>query len=337
MDVSLDDGWEHGTASRVATSFAGRTCVRLDADGLALETVAGLELADGSVEAEIAVEAGRSFHGVAWRLQDADSYESFFVRPHQVGKNDAIQYTPVFNGMSAWQLHHGLGFWAPVAFPVGDWFTIRMVFAGDRAEAYVADLDRPALVTRLRRPPAAGRVGLLVAGAGLHLAGFAVDPGARPRVAPAPDPRDPHAIRRWLVSDPFGETERPDPAACAWTTLESEPSGLVNLSRAHPIRDGRNTVYVRAAIRSARPRAAELAFGFSDRVEVRLNGRPLYRGDATYRSRDYRFLGSIGYWDAVPLALRADENDLVLVVSEDFGGWGVQARLRDLDGIELDG
>ena len=74
-------------------------------------------------------------------------------------------------------------------------------------------------------------------------------------------------------------------------------------------------------------RALEL--GFSDRAVVFLNGRALYRGDDTYRSRDYRFLGSIGYYDTLFLPLVAGANDLVVAVSEDFGGWGVQARLAD--------
>ena len=77
-------------------------------------------------------------------------------------------------------------------------------------------------------------------------------------------------------------------------------------------------------------RALEL--GFSDRAVVFLNGRALYRGDDTYRSRDYRFLGSIGYYDTLFLPLVAGVNDLVIAVSEDFGGWGVQARLAGLTG-----
>ena len=39
--------------------------------------------------------------------------------------------------------------------------------------------------------------------------------------------------------------------------------------------------------------------GFSDRAVVYLNGQPLFAGRDDYRSRDYRFLGSIGYWDTV--------------------------------------
>ena len=46
-------------------------------------------------------------------------------------------------------------------------------------------------------------------------------------------------------------------------------------------------------------------------------------------TRDYRFLGSIGYWDRLYLPLVPGENELVLAVSENFGGWGLQARLAE--------
>ncbi|HEY8238784.1 MAG TPA: hypothetical protein VIF63_05055, partial [Candidatus Limnocylindrales bacterium] len=59
------------------------------------------------------------------------------------------------------------------------------------------------------------------------------------------------------------------------------------------------------------------------------------RGDDTYRSRDYRFLGSIGWYDTVYLPLHEGENDLAIAVSEDLGGWGIQARLDDLDGLDF--
>jgi hypothetical protein len=70
-----------------------------------------------------------------------------------------------------------------------------------------------------------------------------------------------------------------------------------------------------------------LEFGFSDRAVVFLDRRPLFRGDDAYRTRDYRFLGSIGWWDTVYLPLREGANELVVAVSETFGGWGLQARL----------
>src|SRR4051794_1584268 len=117
-DVPLDDAhWDWGCDRPTPTTHLGRACIAVETP---IATVAGVALEDGVIELELAVGAQRGFHGLVWRLSDQDNFESFFVRPHQVGNPDAVQYTPVFNHVSAWQLYHGPGFWAPLAFPVGD-------------------------------------------------------------------------------------------------------------------------------------------------------------------------------------------------------------------------
>jgi hypothetical protein len=322
-------GWDWGSAGRHAATAGGRPCVAASGSS---PVVTDVVLVDGTIELELVVSAERAFHGVVWRFQDSEHYESFFVRPHQVGNPDSIQYTPVSNGLSSWQLYHGESFWAPVAFPLGDWFRIRVVFAGRRAEAYVADLETPALVTTLRRPVAGGRVGVLVGGPEVRLGGFWWDGSAVFRGRP-PVPQAPvaGALLAWEVSEPLPEAALADALAArrTWTAIDSEPSGLLDFSRLHGIRDGRNTVLARTTIDMPSARSQLVELGFSDRAVVYLNGVPLYRGDDTYRSRDYRFLGSIGWFDALYLPLRAGTNELMVAVSEDFGGWGVQARLAD--------
>ena len=100
-----------------AAEHLGRACVELDDSAPVLVTVGETEILDGTLELDLVVSAGRSFPGLAWRIQ-ADVYESFFVRPHQSGNDDAVQYTPVFNDVSGWQLYHGAGFWSPVTMPL---------------------------------------------------------------------------------------------------------------------------------------------------------------------------------------------------------------------------
>jgi hypothetical protein len=319
------DAWDWGAVERGESELRGRKCLALDGVGSVL---ADIELADGTIEAELAVAAERSFHGLVWR-HGGVHHESFFVRPHQVGNPDAIQYTPAFHGVSSWQLYHGDGFWAPVRFPLEEWFTLRVVFQGQRAEMYVGDRERPCLVTTLR-VEGAGRFGLSVGGPGLRVAGF--DWSDETTFASTPLPPSPAAegvLRKWEVSEAFPEhaLEAALAAEHAWTAIEAEPSGLLDLARVQGLVGDRNTVLARTTIAAeeAAPRLLEL--GFSDRAVVYLDRRPLFRGDDSYRSRDYRFLGSIGWHDALYLPLRAGENELHVAVSEDFGGWGVQARL----------
>jgi hypothetical protein len=280
-----------------------------------------------------------------WRVRDRENYESFYVRPHQVGNPDSVQYNPTYNDVASWQLYHDEGFWAAIDFPIGDWFTVRVVFAGSRAEVFVGDMRSPGLeVAELKMPVAAGAVGMLIGGPGLFVSRFAYSDVAVPfagagaaLLAPTPG-----IVPAWSVSDAFAEAD-PAPAELGsdalagrqWTRREAEASGLVNLAIANGIRGGRNTCWARTTIRSGAARIVPMHLGFSDRAVVYLNGHALFAGSDGYRSRDYRFLGSIGWWDTVYLPLRAGDNDLAIAVSEDFGGWGIQARFDSSDELDF--
>jgi hypothetical protein len=347
QQVPLDSaawGWAPGDVTD--SEFRGRRCVTFGDSVDLIAPVAGVVLTDGVIEFDVAVTGDRAFHGVAWRMLDDDNYESFYVRPHQVGNPDSVQYNPVFNGVASWQLYHDEGFWAAIDFPIGEWFTIRVVFAGSRAEVFVGDLAHPALeVVELKMPVASGRIGLQIGGPGLRASRFAYGDAPVPFVgaAPAPAAAVPGIVPAWLVSDAFAEPEAPPHflaldalAGRTWSRLAAEPSGLVNLAIANGIRDDRNTVWTRTRIHSEDARTVPMDLGFSDRAVAYLNGTALFRGDDAYRSRDYRFLGSIGWYDTVYLPLAEGNNDLVIAVSEDFGGWGIQARFDALDGLRLD-
>ncbi|HEY7024786.1 MAG TPA: hypothetical protein VH371_07495 [Candidatus Limnocylindrales bacterium] len=312
----------------------GRPSACFDDDARVAIAVGDVELVDGTIEVDLALTGERAFPGLTWRM-NGDNYESFFVRPHQSGNPDAVQYTPVFNGVSAWQLYHGSGFWNEVNIPSERWFTLRVAFAGDRGEAYVENMEEPALVfSRLRMPAVGGSIGLQPGGRGVSFARFAYDataPKLRGASPPVQEP-EPGVIPGWMVSNIVHEGV-PPAAARTWTYLESEPNGLANLSRVRPLGTTLNTVFAATTLvaRAAGTRALEI--GFSDRAVVYLNGQPVFAGRDDYRSRDYRFLGSIGYWDTLFVPLVEGDNELVVAVSESFGGWGVMARLLDPSGI----
>lgn len=331
---------------------AGRVETHLGRESLFLKggtaTLAGESFADGWIEFDIAFTGERGFMGGVWRVQDPRNYEEFYLRPHQSGNPDATQYTPVFHGVSGWQLYHGPRYAVPVQHRFGEWMRVRILFAGELAEIYVQDLEKPALfVDGLKRGIEPGSVGVSAGnGAGAWFSNFsfaaAGTPGIQGRPG-EPEARPENVIPAWWVSDVFPESRLEsgvtlaagDLAPRTWTRLETERSGLANLARVQGAGPRRNTVFAKQVIVSDREQIKRLDFGFSDRVRVYLNGRLLYRGDDTYLSRDYRFLGSIGYFDALYLPLAAGENELLLAVSEDLGGWGVQAKFADLVGITL--
>jgi len=43
----------------------------------------------------------------------------------------------------------------------------------------------------------------------------------------------------------------------------------------------------------------------------------------------------MGYYDAVYLPLKKDENEIQVALTEKMGGWGLKARLMDMSGINF--
>ena len=341
--------WErHALESRVEEHL-GRESLFLKG-GIA--TVSGASLTDGWIEFDLAFTGERGFMGGVWRVQDPKNYEELYLRPHQSGNPDANQYTPVFHGVSGWQLYHGPRYTVPVAYRFDDWIRVKILFAGSQAEIYIDDMAKPVLcIDELKRSVAPGGVGVSASNfapawfSNFSFGELGSPPDAIQRGRPGPPETAPDGIiPSWQVSDAFPESaldgkyllDPGDLAGRRWTRLETERSGLANLARIQGAHLRRDTVFARKVIVSDREQIARLDFGFSDRVRVYLNGRLLFRGDDTYQSRDYRFLGSIGYFDALYLPLTRGENELLLAVSEDLGGWGIQAKLENLSGLTLE-
>lgn len=327
--------------------YLGRQSLYLK-DGQAI--VKGSEFTDGVIEYDVAFGPQRGFIGTMWRLQDARNYEEFYMRPHQSGNPDANQYMPVFHGIGSWQLYYGEGYGAPITYPINTWIQVKIVVAGKQAEVYINDMTQPALVIAdLKREIKPGKVGFEVAAAPAHFANFRYTPLSNPPLkgtAKAPELAAAGSIRSWQVSDAFDEqalagklrlTGADKQNFTSWTPLPTEPTGLANLASVQGVGEGKNTVFARVAIVAEGERVQSLTFGFSNKIKVYLNDQLLYAGSDVFLSRDYRFLGTIGWFDAVYLPLKKGENELWLAVTEDFrlGGWGVQGRFEDMAGIEV--
>jgi len=343
--VPLDSpSWEISAVESGMTTFLGRDCLRLKGGTASVKDAAFL---DGIVEFDIAFTGERGFMGAVWRMVDESNYENFYLRPHQSGKPDASQYTPVFNGVSGWQLYHGDGYGAAISYDPGRWHRVKIVVSGQRAEVYIDDMSHPALsIPELKRGAEAGRVGLMAGNfAPAYVASFSYStdaPGPLSGLFPELPVAQAGTVMSWLVSDPFGEDtlegtgDLETPAdALRWTALACEASGIANLASVCRGSAERNTTFARVVVESQRAQRKLLEFGYSDRARVYLNGRLLYTGDNTYQSRDFRYLGTIGLFDRVPLDLQKGRNELWIAVSESFGGWGAVAHFPDTGGITL--
>ena len=150
------DRWVLKTAD--VTTHLGRKCL----SGYAC--LKDVEFEDGIIEVDIAVDdtKTRSYPGIIFRMQSEENYERLYIRPHRAPLySDALQYTPVFNGIAGWQLYNGEGFTALCTIPDSEWVHVEVEVSGTQARVYVGDNQEPALVIRdLKHGVSKGTVGL---------------------------------------------------------------------------------------------------------------------------------------------------------------------------------
>ncbi len=305
-------------------------------------TLTDVEFLNGSIEVDVAVTGATSYPGIDFRITPDGDGESIYLRPHRIARyGDGVQYTPKFNSVSCWQLYNGHGATAGLDIPAGEWLTLRLEVVGDRARVFVGDSERPILVVDdLKGDFSAGSVGVRGPADGSAFFSnfqYSLDPPEDFGVEPWRD-SPPGVITDWQVSEPLSSEvadadELPSEEvleAVTWSPVVVESSGLVNLSRDVP-RSGPtpDSVFVRTTIRTDHAGPRPLDIGYSDHATVYLNGRPVFTGRSAYRERDASFLGILGPFDTIYLPLVEGDNELVVKVSEVFGGWGLLARWHD--------
>ncbi len=84
-------------------------------------------------------------------------------------------------------------------------------------------------------------------------------------------------------------------------------------------------VYARTVITAAKAGIRRIHVGFSDAAVLYSNGVPLFAGFRPAYLNDLGYMNLLG--DAVYLPLKAGRNEIVLAVTEYFGGWAFSARL----------
>ncbi len=336
------DRWEiFGDGAEMVT-YKGKSSFFAKQSGAILKDA---NFENGTITFNIAVPEQRAFPGVFFRMANDNNYEEFYIRPHQSGNPDAAQYTPVYNGITGWQLYHGPGFSGQMSYEFDTWMPAKIVVSGDEADIFVNDLKTPLIhVYDLKRDAISGGLGLRGTPEGVYFSDFKysnANPAPLVGTVEEEKPADAGTIKAWAVSAAFNEADLANKTQLGkghrqnqkWTSYDTEPSGLLNLAQTAVRSDETNTVFAKIDVSSDSEQIRKLTIGFSDRVKVYLNGQILFSGQDGFRSRDYRYLGTIGYFDDVYLPLKEGDNELIIAVSENFGGWGLQAKFESTSGI----
>ena len=333
---SFADGAEHRVGAH-----RGRRALYLDGRA----TLRGSTFQDGVLSVDVALTGQRAFAGLTFRVRGGEAEidaEEVYLRLHKSGQPDAVQYTPVYRGQSAWQLYREHQ--AAAALPAGEWTRLRVVVHGRKARVYLGDGPDPvAVVDGLRHGDGEGAVGLFSL-FGAHFADLRFTPDPVPGVpapsaAPSAEPA-PGVVASWALSEarPLGEDDLavyPDDLR-GWTVAEAEPSGLLPIGRDRARRSEVDVAWARVDVVAdeAGPRA--FTFDYSDRAVVFLNGRPVAAGDNSFLSKGPFYRGDVGLGaNTVYLDLDVGPNELLVAVAERANGWGLIGRFDDPSGLTV--
>lgn len=280
--------------------------------------------------------------GLRFRGQDENNYENFYLRAHESGTNQSMQYTPVFNGYSGWQLYAGYNYNGRTTyFRKNDWIHVRMAVFDDWMEVYIDDMENLALhVFDLKHNIADGYISMWTDNTA-YFSNFRIKEVESYDFYydRQPKPTPPHGtITNWDLSAPFSPqkitAEFVD--SLLYEKVNCEYNGLVNIAKYTPSINGENTILARVKLVADQILRKSIQFGYSDIGKIYLNGEIVYDGQNMFQSRDDDFRGTIGYFERIYLELLEGENSLWFEVTENFGGWGLMAKFDEIGSVKIE-
>lgn len=343
MEADLNR-WNTDSRNIKAVEHLGKPSLYLEGCTALLKDV---QFKDGIIEVDVAPSMKRIFAGIVFRAPSHDNLEIIYLRLHKSGMPDAIQYCPRYNGIDGWQFYSGEGFTAQAVYSRTEWTHFKIVVEGQKATVYLDNAQTPAMVVQeMKRDYQGGAIGLWGLN-GANFANFKFTPMDKPGLSASVKHTTPDGmLTNWEISKSFLEKDAnmeayPDAArqkSFSWEAVTSDWTGLVNISRFRKksyvvTSSGRQNdidlVYAKTVIVADKNQLKKLSFGYSDKVSIFLNGQILFSADATFQSRDPLFQGIVGLNDNIYLPLKKGKNELMLAVSELFGGWGWLCQLVD--------
>ncbi|KAA2245371.1 hypothetical protein F0L74_05255 [Chitinophaga agrisoli] len=337
--------WDFKPGAAVFEDYKGKPALRImDYKGPVVSK--DLKFANGTIEFDVA-PIDSFFANMYFRYVDTLESECFYMRVRggsSPGAIYAIQYTPIIKGVNLWDMLPQ--FQGPATYKKDEWNHIKLVINGRQMRAYINDMRNPVMeIPRLEGNTTSGTIAFDGKQA---IANLVLKPnetaGVSPEEGADPTAFDPRYIRHWAKSAPvllpFGQElyERNLPKDISWDNITAERRGLVNLTRLYgENRFHRSAIWLKVKLHVATDQKHRMDLGFSDEVWVFLNRRLAYV--------DKNLFGSPGMKEpegrcavnncSFTLPLKAGDNELLIGVSNDFYGWGIIARLDDIEGVTV--
>lgn len=312
--------------------FDGRETLILKSGRAAVQN---LTFTDGIIEVDVYATSKRSFAGINFRVNQNDM-EEVYLRMHKSNQVDAIQYTPIFNDESNWQLYREHQ--AKVAFKETGWNTLRIDVRNSSAKISINGQEVLS-VNQLKTDGLKGGIGLWAL-FGSRFSNFRVlqkDISENSDLSKASD-LNPNLITNWDITQafPFEEDsfDVESFSKAKYTKVFTEESGLLPISKyvkkssaGSFEQNGEDYIVATQTIHSDKKRTQAFSFDYSDKIMLYLNGTLVFKGNNAFRAKGVQHTGHIGL-DANRLYLQLEKgtNQIHCVVIDKANGWGLIAK-----------
>ena len=301
---------------------------------------------NGEIEFEMKTEGERAFVYAYFR-ENAQESEVVYLRTHKSNSPDALQYSPVFQGRSAWQIYHGEKGTALASFPNNEWFKVKLSVQNETLSMWVGDSQKPSFtniaLTGKKQTGSVSLRGFIPRGSPANYSTYIRNVSVvsqQGELVSKNMPEDHHHdfIDEISVSAVFEASKSPIkniPASLLnkkWTTINAEKDGIFEFLRWREIpREVRSYAVVAETMLVAQSKQiCQIDLGFSDAISVLVNGQIIGHADQSYRYAPNRQQGVLHNKQlSLFLPLVRGENKLHMIVADSFGGWGLKAKLVD--------
>ena len=302
---------------------------------------------DGTIEFDVDPHPTEFASSVYFHRKDAKEQEIVYLRVPRIGSklaNQGIQYAPYFDGVNMWDIYPQ--YQAPAMAKASEWNHMKLVISGKQMKVYVNDMVNTALeVPKLEGTMAEGSIAFEGEG---YITNLQIKPNETGGLASYEGTdmtkHDGQYLRKWAISTPvlfpkgnetFAES-LPD-AEDFLESIDAETAGLLNLTRRFGATPQRKLVWLKTTITASEPTFTNLQIGFNDEIWVYLNNEMVLVDKNLFQQVGMRKnpSGRLAITNTVAkLNLKKGENELLIAVANDFYGWGLMARLENVEKIE---
>lgn len=300
-------------------------------------TVKNQIFTNGTIEVDVYANSIRSFAGITFRKQN-DNMEEVYMRMHKSSQADAVQYTPIFNNESNWQLYRE--YQANVAFKNTGWNTLRLDVNNNSAEVFVND-KKVLTIDQLRTDSNEGEIGLFTLFSN-RFSNFRVthkEAVGEPKIGEN-SPVNPNIITQWEITNAKAYNEPEfhfdDILNEKFMTVKTEDSGLLPFSKyikrstSGDFEENEEEYTVASTtIQADSSETRIFSFDYSDKIIVYLNGKAIFKGNNAFLAKGVQHMGHMDInTNKLYLTLEKGENIIHCLVIDKANGWGIMAKLE---------